>query len=117
MEEASGIGEYVDVYSVDKITLRKGAAVSQYTFLCTASHDYSVLPPMPTISAPIEIGANAWVMADVFVGPGVTIGEGAVVRARATVLSDIEPWTVASGHPAVARTIRKLKPTDSETID
>jgi putative colanic acid biosynthesis acetyltransferase WcaF len=117
MEEGSGIGECVDVYSVDTITLRKGAAVSQYTFLCTASHDYSVLSPMPTISAPIDIGANAWVTAGVFVGPGVIIGEGAVVLARSTVVSSVPPWTVVSGNPAVVRAPRTLKSVSTGKIN
>lgn len=31
---------------------------------------------------------------------GVTIGEGAVVGARAVVFKDVEPWTVVGGNPA-----------------
>ena len=33
-------------------------------------------------------------------GMGVTIGEGAVVGARAAVFKDVEPWTVVGGNPA-----------------
>ena len=53
--------------------------------------------------APIDIGAQAWVAADVFVGPGVTVGEGAVIGARSTVVRDVDPWTVVAGSPAVRR--------------
>lgn len=42
----------------------------------------------------------SWVAADAFVGMGVTIGEGAVVGARAAVFKDVEPWTVVGGNPA-----------------
>lgn len=38
--------------------------------------------------------------AEAFVGPGVTVGEGAVVGARAVVFGDVEPWTVVGGNPA-----------------
>lgn len=31
---------------------------------------------------------------------GVTIGEGALVGARAPVFKDVEPWTVVGGNPA-----------------
>lgn len=31
---------------------------------------------------------------------GVTIGEGAVVGATASVYKDVEPWTVVGGNPA-----------------
>ena len=49
---------------------------------------------------PIVIEDRAWVAAEAFVGPGVTIGEGAVVGARGCVFKDVEPWTVVGGNPA-----------------
>ena len=94
----SCLSHQVDCYCVDKIELGTHATVSQYSFLCTATHDYT-RPGMPLMTAPIHIGAHAWVTADVFVGPGVTIGEGAVVGARSTVLRDVEPWKVVAGNP------------------
>lgn len=99
MGEGSCLGDHVDCYAVDRVTLEPYATVSQYTFLCTASHDYTV-EEMPVITAPIRIGYRAWVAADVFVGPGVTIGEGAVVGARASVFRNVDPWTVVGGNPA-----------------
>lgn len=65
------------------------------------------------MSKPIRVGAGAWVCADVFVGPGVTIGEGAVVGARAAVFKDVEPWTVVGGNPSQFIRMRK-KPADNE---
>jgi putative colanic acid biosynthesis acetyltransferase WcaF len=108
MLDGSGIGEHVDVYCVNKILLKERAAVSQYTFLCTASHDYEYLD-LPLITAPIVIGSNAWVTADVFIGPGVTIGEGSIVLARSTVLSDVPPWVVVGGNPASFKRARILR--------
>jgi acetyltransferase-like isoleucine patch superfamily enzyme len=57
---------------------------------------------------PVSIGSNAWVSFDVTVFPGVTIGEGSVVRARSVVVEDVEPYTIVSGNPArvVSRTKR-----------
>jgi putative colanic acid biosynthesis acetyltransferase WcaF len=98
MGEHSCLSHQVDCYCVDKIELGAHATVSQYSFLCTATHDYTQRD-MPLVTAPIYIGAYAWVTADVFVGPGVTVGEGAVVGARSTVLRDVEPWTVVAGNP------------------
>ncbi len=99
MGEYSCLSDRVDCYSVDTIRLGPHATVSQYSFLCSASHDYSD-PTMPLITAPIVIGKGAWVAADVFIGPGVTIGEGAVVGARSSVFKDVPPWTVVGGNPA-----------------
>jgi len=62
---------------------------------------------MPLIVAPIIIESEAWVAADVFVGPGVRVGEGAVIGARSTVMSDVEPWSVVLGSPAAKRGVRE----------
>lgn len=113
MGDNSCLGHKVDCYNVAKITIGNGAIVSQYSFLCAATHDYSK-PDFPLLVAPISIGDHAWVTADVFVGPGVKIGEGAVVNARSSVFSDIEPWVVAKGNPAKAYKVRVLdKPSNA----
>nr|WP_262904779.1 hypothetical protein [Echinicola marina] len=39
----------------------------------------------------------------------VTVGEGAVVGARAAVFKDVAPWTVVGGNPAKFLKIRELK--------
>jgi putative colanic acid biosynthesis acetyltransferase WcaF len=106
MGEGSCLGDHVRCYSVDHVTLEPHATVSQYSFLCTASHDYR-LDGMPLITAPITIGRHAWVAADAFIGPGVMIGERTVVGARASVFRNVDPWTVVGGNPA--RVIRKYR--------
>lgn len=100
MGDSSCLGPYVDCYTVDKVYIGAGATVSQYSFLCTASHDYTQAS-MPLATASITIGANAWIAADVFVGPGVSIGEGTVVAARSSVFKDLPAWVVAIGSPAL----------------
>jgi len=70
---------------------------------------------MPLMTAPITIGDWVWITADVFVGPGVTIGDGAVVTARSSVFSDIPPWMVAKGNPAAPVKARKLNKSKRET--
>ncbi|HEY8355829.1 MAG TPA: putative colanic acid biosynthesis acetyltransferase, partial [Ramlibacter sp.] len=99
MGEHACLSDYVDCYSVAKITIGAYSTVSQYSFLCSASHDYTSTA-MPLVCAPIAIGERVWITADVFVGPGVTIGDGAVVTARSSVFSDVPSWTVAGGNPA-----------------
>lgn len=99
MKDFSCLASGVDCYCVDKITIGEHATVSQYCYLCAATHDYEHVE-MPLISAPIKIGTQAWVTACVFIGPGVEIGEGAVVGATSTVVKNIPPWSVAVGNPA-----------------
>lgn len=99
----------VDFYDVAPIVVGSNVTVSQYSFLCTASHDISD-PHMELKVAPISIGDGAWVAANAFVGPGVSIGVGAVVAACAVVVKNVEPWTVVAGNPArpvKTRTIAK----------
>ncbi len=116
MGDHSCLSEQVDCYCVDKIKIGAHTTISQYSFLCAASHDYED-PAMPLVTAPITIGDWAWVTADVFVAPGVTIGDGAVVTARSSVLHDIPAWVVASGNPAKARKKRILKGVHEEYDD
>jgi putative colanic acid biosynthesis acetyltransferase WcaF len=105
MEAHSCLADDVDCYNVAPITLGAYATVSQYSYLCSASHDYRD-PGMPLIVAPIVVERCAWVAADAFVGPGVRVGEGAVVGARSTVVHDVAPWTVVAGSPASIRGVR-----------
>lgn len=98
MGDHSCLSHQVDCYCVGNVMLGAHVTVSQYSFLCTATHDYNELG-MPLLVAPIVIEDYAWVTADVFVGPGVNIGEGAVIAARSTVTRDVAPWTVVAGNP------------------
>ena len=108
MGDHACLSEGVDCYCVAPIRIGARTTVSQYSFLCTASHDYT-RADMPLVTAPITIGERVWITADVFVGPGVTIGDGAVVTARSSVFADIPPWVVARGNPAVPVKARVLQ--------
>ena len=108
MGDHACLSEGVDCYCVAPIRIGAQTTVSQYSFLCTASHDYT-RADMPLVTAPITISERAWITADVFVGPGVTIGDGAVVTARSSVFTDIPPWVVARGNPAVPVKARVLQ--------
>jgi len=108
MGDHACLSEHVDCYCVDKIRIGAHSTVSQYSFLCTASHDYTQAS-MPLITAPITIGERVWITADVFVGPGVSIADGAVVTARSSVFSDLPPWQVARGNPAAAYKLRQFE--------
>jgi putative colanic acid biosynthesis acetyltransferase WcaF len=99
MEAGSCLARYVDCYCVAMVTVGKRAIVSQYSYLCSASHDYS-LSSMPLVAGPISIGNDAWLAARAFIGPGVCVGEGAIVGACSAVFRDVEPWTIVGGNPA-----------------
>ncbi len=98
------VGRQVHIYNLARVTLAYGANISQNVHLCAGTHDYTCWS-MPLVAAPIVIGANAWIAADVFVGPGVSIGELAVIGARSVVLKNQPARMVCAGHPC-----RPLKP-------
>jgi putative colanic acid biosynthesis acetyltransferase WcaF len=99
------VGKYVciagnvDCYNADKIKIGDNATISQKASLCTASHDITT-SDHKWFSAPIIIEDQAWIAAESFIIAGITIGQGAVVGARAAVFKDVEPWTVVGGNPA-----------------
>lgn len=99
MGDYSCLSENVDCYAVDQIIIGAQVVISQGAFLCCASHDIAS-PIMELTYKPIIIDSQAWVAARAFVGPGVHIGEGAVVGACAVVTKDVAPWTVVAGNPA-----------------
>ena len=105
------VGSGVDLYDVDRIEIGAHATVSQRAFLCTATHDVDH-PNMPLKTAPIRIGAGAWVCAEAYVHPGVAIGVDAVAGVRAVVLHDVPPGQIVGGNPAKFIRLRKLENAD-----
>lgn len=94
------VGPRVRLYNLGPIELKRGANISQGCHLCSGSHDYTRWS-MPLTTAPITISENAWLGADVFVLPGVTVGELAVVGARSVITHDLPPKTICAGHPCL----------------
>ena len=108
MGDYACIGPGVTVYCMAPLHIGAHALVSQGAHLCGGTHDFRD-PHFQLIARPITIGARAWVAAEAFVGPGVTVGEGAILGARAVAMRDLEPWTVHSGNPAVALKPRVMR--------
>jgi putative colanic acid biosynthesis acetyltransferase WcaF len=102
------IGARAIVYSMARITLEPYALVSQGAHLCAGTHDIEN-PYFQLQSRPVRIGRRAWVAAEAFVGPGVTVGEGAVLGARACAMRDVAPWAICTGNPATRIRDRRLR--------
>ena len=92
------VGDNVVLYSLGEIEIGAHAVVSQSSYLCAADHDYTD-SSFPIRSRKITIGSEAWVAADVFVAPGVTIGHAAVIGARSSVFADMPAGMVCFGYP------------------
>jgi putative colanic acid biosynthesis acetyltransferase WcaF len=99
MDDFSVLGPEVECYCVHPIRVGVDAMVSQNAWLCTASHDIND-PQRRLTGGPIQLERGCWVFARAFVGPGVTVGEGAIVGAMAVVTRDVPALAVVAGNPA-----------------
>lgn len=51
-------------------------------------------------AGPIHIGSDCWICTEATILGGVTIGDGAIVGAKAVVSKDVPPFSVVVGNPA-----------------
>jgi putative colanic acid biosynthesis acetyltransferase WcaF len=107
----SSVGFDALLYNLGPLKIGQRVTISQRAHLCGGTHDHRD-PTMPLIKSPITIEDDAWVCADAFLGPGVNIGEGAVVAARAVVVKDVVSSSVVGGNPA--RLLRDSRFRDSD---
>lgn len=92
------IGEEVCILNFEHVKIGAHGCVSQRAFLCTGNHDYRD-PLMSYRNRPITIGDGAWIGAQVFLGPGVTVGQEAMATAGSVVVRDLPPAMICSGNP------------------
>lgn len=90
-----------------KTIIGNKVTISQRSYLCSATHETNSVN-LPFIAGQIIIKDFAWVAAECFVAPGVTIKDGAVLGARSAVFKDVEAWTVVGGNPAKFIKERKI---------
>ncbi|KGO93372.1 DapH/DapD/GlmU-related protein [Flavobacterium subsaxonicum] len=98
LKDHCGIASGVNLYSQGVITVGEKAVISQGSYICTGTHDYTKTG-FPLYTLPIAIGDDTWVAADVFIHPGVTIGNGCVIGARSVVTKNMPAWMVCAGFP------------------
>lgn len=102
------IGPGTRLYNQGTISIGDRTVISQRAHVCASTHDIHD-PNFQLILRPIAIGNHCWVAAEAFIGPGVTIGDRAVIGARAALFRDAEPDGVYSGNPATLVKRRELR--------
>ncbi|RPD97511.1 colanic acid biosynthesis acetyltransferase WcaF [Aureibaculum marinum] len=95
----SWIGDEVVLYSLDEISIGSNTVISQRSYLCAASHDYTKTD-FPIYGKKIEISDECWLATDVFIAPGVTVGKQCVIGARSSVFKNMPKGWVCYGNPA-----------------
>jgi putative colanic acid biosynthesis acetyltransferase WcaF len=102
------IGPGARLYNQGRITIGAWSVISQRAHLCASSHDLAD-PHFQLVLRPIVLGEQCWVAADAFVGPGVTLGDRAVLGARAALFDDAEVDGIYLGNPAQRVGTRRLR--------
>jgi putative colanic acid biosynthesis acetyltransferase WcaF len=94
------IGEDVWIDNLATVEIGANCCISQGTYLCTGSHDWSK-PAFDLVTKSIMIRDGAWLAARSVVAPGVTVEEGAVLGLGSVATKNLEPWTICYGVPAL----------------
>lgn len=110
LHDGVSIAHKVIINCMGKVTIGEGTRISQYSHICAGTHDYG-RSDMQIVRRDISIGARVWIAADVFVGPGVSVGDGAILAARSSAFKDLPAGQVCVGEPA-----RAIKARQGSTI-
>ncbi|HEY9810728.1 MAG TPA: WcaF family extracellular polysaccharide biosynthesis acetyltransferase [Halomicronema sp.] len=93
------IGENTWIDNLTTVTLENHVCLSQQVYLCTGNHNWNH-PNFQLIPAEIYIQESTWICARATIGPGVTIGKGAVLTLGAVTGQSLHPMTIYAGNPA-----------------
>lgn len=102
------VGPGARLYNQGRITVGARTVISQRAHICASTHDVRD-PHFQLQLRPVAIGAQCWVAAEAFVGPGVTMGDRAVLGARGALFTDAEADGVYAGNPAAFVKPRALR--------
>ena len=101
------IGEDVWIDNLALVSIGSNCCISQAAYICTGSHDWTKTT-FDLVTGEVHIGDGAWIAARCVVGPGVQIGECAVLGLASVATRNIEAWAVYRGNPAVPVSERKM---------
>lgn len=112
-------GAYIEIVNGGKLTIGQGAANVGLTIMCAKevtigngvrigrdvsirdwNGSHVIINDHYRNHAPVRIGDRVWLCTGCTIMPGVTIGEGSVVAANATVTKDVPPHSLVGGSPA-----------------
>jgi putative colanic acid biosynthesis acetyltransferase WcaF len=99
MECGVVVCDHAIINCMGAVTIGEGTRISQYAHVCAGTHEYQ-RPDMRIQPRPITLGRDVWIAADAFVGPGVNVGEGAMLAARSAAFHDLPGGMICLGEPA-----------------
>ncbi|BAY97612.1 transferase hexapeptide repeat containing protein [Tolypothrix tenuis PCC 7101] len=93
------IGENAWIDNLAPVIIESHVCLSQGVYLCTGNHNWNH-PDFKLMPAPIYIQESSWIAAKCIIGPGVTVGKGAVLTLGGVTGSSLEPMMIYAGNPA-----------------
>ena len=103
------IGEDCWIDNWESVTIGSNVCISQSVYLCTGNHDWTD-PCFAIKPEPISIGDGGWLGARAVIGPGVSIGTGAIAVIGSVVTKSLPPWEIYAGNPARFVRAREIRP-------
>ncbi|PWJ56728.1 putative colanic acid biosynthesis acetyltransferase WcaF [Dyadobacter jejuensis] len=102
------IGEEVWIDNLAMVTISTNACLSQGCYLLTGNHNYKK-HTFDLMVSPIVLEAGAWIGAKATVCPGVTVGSHAILTVQSVATSDLLPYGIYQGNPAVLTKKRTIE--------
>ena len=93
------IGPGARLYNQGAIAIGAWSVISQRAHLCASTHVVDD-PAFQLVLRPIAVGERCWIAAEAFVGPGVTMADGAVLAARGALFEHAQADGIYRGNPA-----------------
>lgn len=96
------IGEKVWIDNLTQVTIGANVCLSQGAYLLTGNHDYQK-PSFDLLLGTITLEDGVWIGAKAVVCPGVKCCSHSVLSVASIATTDLEPYTVYAGNPALKR--------------
>ena len=103
------IGENVWIDNLTQVIIKDNVTLSQGAMLLTGSHNYKKAT-FDLIVGTIVLEEGCWIGAKAMVCPGVTCGSHSVLAACSVATTDLEPYMLYQGNPAIPKRERIIAP-------
>lgn len=100
--QAAQIGMASIINAGEDVTIGRRSAIAGHCTILSSEHRFDGPEPIWQQGyhhAPVHIEDDVWLASNVFVGPGVKIGDGAVIGVRSVITRDVPARAVVAGHP------------------
>lgn len=98
------IGPECKLYGRGKVIIDENAIIGNHVCILTSNHNYENATMLPYDAygedKDVHICQNVWIASFVFILPGVTVGEGAVIAGGSIVTKNVPPLAIVGGNPA-----------------